>query len=145
MNLLPLGEDKPGGYQGDVSLVRRVQVTVPGNCKVSGNAISEHWTFFAILQPDSDSMQVWHISIPEDAEGVIGCMVRPSGGWGNRRLAGNTDTVKTEEDWTQSQLANAEPFMMPTDSGATREFTEGDNAGFERESLTITVLTVPDK
>ncbi len=143
VNLLPLGEDKPGGYQGDVSLVRRVQVTVPGNCKVSGNAINEHWTFFAILQPDSDSMQVWHIQIPDDPEGVIGCMVRPSGGWGNRRLSGNTDTVKTEESWTQSQLANAEPFMMPTDSGATKEFTDGDAVGFERESLTITVLTVP--
>jgi hypothetical protein len=145
VNLLPLGEDRPGGYQGDVSLVRRVQVTVPGNCKVEGNAINEHWTFFAILQPDSDSMQVWHIHIPEEAEGEIGCMVRPSGGWGNRRLSGSSDTVKTEEDWTQSRLANARPFMMPSDSGATKEFTGGDRAGFERESLSITVLAVPDK
>ena len=106
-------------------------VTVPGNCTVGGNAINEHWTFYAILQPDSDSMQVWHTQIPDDPVGEIGCMVRPSGGWGNRRLSGNTDTVKTEESSTQAMLGNAEPFMMPSDSGATKEFTDGDAVGLE--------------
>ena len=71
-------------------------------------------------------------------------MVRPSGGWGNRRLSGKTDTVKTEESWTQSMLANAEPFIMPSDSGATKEFTDGEAGDFDRELLSITVLAVPD-
>ena len=65
--------------------------------------------------------------------------------WGNRRLSGNTDTVKTEESWTPGKLANAEPFMMPSDSGATKEFTEGDAVEDGAESLSITVLAVPDK
>ena len=88
VNLLPLGEDKPGGYQGDVSLVRTVQVTVPSNCKVGGNTINEHWTFYAILQPDSDSMQVWHFQVTDDPVGVR------SGVWSGRQAVGATDVCR---------------------------------------------------
>lgn len=144
VSLLPMGEDKPGGYQGDVEVVRRVQVTVPGNCSVTGNTIKEHWTFYAILKPDSDSMQVWQIQMSDDEEGEVGCMVTASGGWGNRRLSGKTENVKTKESWNQSILANAEPFTMPSDSGATKEFTDGEAGDPNREWLTIKVLAVPD-
>ncbi len=58
VNLLPMGEDKPGCYKGDVSLVRAVVMTVPSNCTAK-ESINEQWTFYAILPPDSDSMQVW--------------------------------------------------------------------------------------
>jgi hypothetical protein len=144
VNLLPMGEDKPGGYQGDVTVVRRVDVTVPGNCSVTGNTIKEHWTFYAILRPDSDSMQIWQTQLSDDEEGEVGCRVTASGGWGNRRLSGKTENVKTKESWNQSILANAEPFMMPSDSGATKEFTDGEAGDPNRETLTIKVLAVPD-
>jgi hypothetical protein len=143
VNLLPMGEDKPGGYKGDVSLVRAVVMTVPSNCTAK-ESINEHWTFYAIFPPDSDSMQVWRTQITDEPVGAIKCGVRPSGGWGGRRLSGKTDTVTTEESIDAGMLGSGEPFMMPSDSGSTKEFTEGEGGeDGDLETLSITVLAVP--
>ena len=144
VNLLPMGEGKPGGYKGDFSLVRNVVMTVPSNCTAK-ESINEQWTFYAISRPTRTPCRCGVPRLTDEPVGAIKCMVRPSGGWGNRRLSGKTDTVTTEESIDAGMLGSGEPFMMPSDSGATQEFTEGEGGEEgDLETLSITVLAVPD-
>ncbi|MEP6689207.1 MAG: hypothetical protein ABJC36_12735 [Gemmatimonadales bacterium] len=130
VKLLPMGEDKPGGYQGEVSLVRTIQLTVPQFCTARGSR-EERWVFYAMLPPDSDSLTVWRFLRDDDPVGGIEC----------RHGAGTAKITHLFPGTPVSQLGDGEPLLIPSDAGSTRELTLDEAGG--RESLTITVLEVP--
>jgi hypothetical protein len=123
IKLLPMGEDKPGAYQGQYADARKIEQTLMRNC-TGGGVVDEQWTFYVTVSPRSDSLKVWRTLFWNGTEMVVDC-----GKFG-----------KLDDEFRDSMLGNGEPFTMPADSGTTKVFTEqrfGDT-----ESLSITVLEV---
>ncbi|HEY8258254.1 MAG TPA: hypothetical protein VIG08_11430 [Gemmatimonadales bacterium] len=131
VNLLPMGDEKPGGYQGELTLTRNIRLTVPQDCSASGSR-RERWQFYALFPPGSDSITVWRFLFDEDPEGGIQCRH----GTGTMRITHLSPGTPT------SMLGTAEPFLMPSDSGSTKRFELAE--GGERETLSITVVERPD-
>ena len=128
VELEPVGESKPGMFQGEHSLTRQIKLTVPQDCKATGSR-EERWVLYAQVDTTNGQVKVWRSLFEEEPEGQIICRH----GRGEARMGLNPGTGI-------SMLGFGE-LDIPADSGSSRTLTEEDLS--LRETLTITVLEVP--
>lgn len=127
--LEPVGDARPNYFQGEISYVRVVNMTLPSFC--TGKAsVKERWRFTAFLDPESGSVRVWHARIPEEPSGEIVC-----------RQGGGTARMLIDPGVVASVFGAGE-MVIPADS--TSKKVQGSMLNV-RESLAITVLEVPGK
>jgi len=82
VNLRPV-EGRPGYSEGQFSLNRRIDMTLPRNCTGNGS-VQERWQLNALTDPGSGSIRVWHTQLDEEPTGQIEC--RQGGGVGKMNI-----------------------------------------------------------
>ncbi len=127
VSLLPMGDERPGHYQGAVSLDRTIELTLPRSCRGTASR-QERWELYARLDPESGDMTVWRTQMADEPAGGIEC-------------AHGTSTAKTGlfPGAAVSMLGFGE-LVIPADSTSKRLTAEYRGT---KESLTITVLELP--
>jgi hypothetical protein len=128
VELEPYGDDRPNYFQGQFSLDRRIDMTVPAFCTAKGS-VKERWQFNALLDPESGSVKVWHTQLSDEPTGEIVC-----------RQGGGTGRMNVDPGVLAGTLGAGE-MVIPLDSTIRKRAT------FQgmRESLAITALGVPDR
>jgi hypothetical protein len=120
-------KDRPGYLEGEFSLNRRIDLTLPRNCSGNGN-VKERWLLKALMDPKSGSVTIWHTQLDEEPTGQIEC-----------RQGGGTGKMGIDPGVLAGTLGAGE-MVIPADSTSKKvEASELDT----KESLTITVLEVP--
>lgn len=128
VELEPYGDDRPNYFQGQFSLERRVDITVPAFCRAKGS-VKERWQFNTLLDPESGSVKVWHTQISDEPTGEIVC-----------RRGGGTARMNVDPGVVAGMLGAGEMVIL-VDSTTRKQATFRGM----RESLAITVLAVPDR
>ena len=122
-------KDRPGYSEGEFSLNRRIDMTLPRNCSGSGN-VKERWLLKALMDPKSGSVTIWHTQLDEEPTGQIEC-----------RQGGGTGKMGIDPGVLAGTLGAGE-MVIPADSTSKKvEASELDT----QESLTITILEVPSR
>ena len=128
VDLLPLGDDHPGYFQGNIVVERRVDMKVPSDCTARAS-VKESWQFNVQIDLESGAVKVSHMQLPGDNTGEILC----KHGGGTAQMGVDPEMV--------GGLGIGEMIIPPVDSMARKQGTiEG-----VRETLTITVRARPDK
>ncbi len=126
VNLRPVA-GRPGYSEGQFSLNRRIDMTLPRNCTGNGS-VQERWQLNALTDPGSGSIRVWHTQLDKEPTGQIEC--RQGGGVGKMNI----------DPGVLAGLLGAGETVIPADS--TSKTVKASQLGTQ-ESLTITVLEVP--
>jgi hypothetical protein len=129
VSLTPMGDERPNYYQGQISLERHINLTLPPGCTGRASSVKERWVLYAFLDPQSGSVRVWHSQLPE-TEGSSHIQCKQYG------------TFDEAGDWADpiGNLGQGEWLVIPADS--TSKTVVASFLG-TKESLTITVLEVP--
>ena len=121
-------KDRPGYSEGQFSLNRRIDMTLPRNCTGNGS-VKERWQLNALIDSVSGSVKVWHTQLSEEPTGQIEC--RQGGGTGKMNI----------DPGVLAGVLGAGEMVIPADS--TTKKVAASQLG-TKESLTITVLEAPE-
>jgi hypothetical protein len=129
MKLEPMGENKPGMFAGQHVRTREFRLTLPADC--TGEAsVKERWVLYAYVDTTSGVLKTWRSLYQDHRTGGIKCR------HGDGRATWDLNRANL------SMLAFG-GLDIPADSGSSKTVEEEDLG--DRESLTITVLAVPDR
>jgi hypothetical protein len=126
VSLQPVKE-RPGYLEGQFSLDRRIDMTLPRFCKGNGS-VKERWLLNALIDSVSGSVRVWHTQLSDEPTGQIECKQ----GGGTARMGIDPGVL--------AGVLGAGEMVIPPDS--TSKKVEASLPG-TKESLTITVLEAP--
>jgi hypothetical protein len=127
VDLMALGDDRPGYYQGNIVLDRRVDLTVPSDC-TGRAAVKESWQFNLHVDPKTGSTQIEHLQVPGDQTGSLTC-----------KHGGGTSWIGVEVG-VFGDLGIGDMIIPPADSiGRKHGTTDGVH-----ETLTIIVRARPN-